>query len=123
MAELNEIAPPWIEYPGYGPSDMFWRQGYGDSFMRYQWDPFYESLPEPEQDAYLKRWNVPEDWYTLRFDRKIQANITQINEEYHKTHPVVFSRSTPESDTRTTLGPGKYIHRLLKFFGFGTYER
>lgn len=123
MAERNEIAPPWVEYPGVEAGSMFWREGLGESFLFDVWYPYYNSLTEPEQDAYLKRWNVPEDWYVLRFDREFQAELHQIDKEYHRTHSVVPSRSTPKSDLRTVIGQGKYIHRLIKFLGLGNYEQ
>ncbi len=67
-AERVEIPPPWIEYPGYGPGDMFWRQT-GEPFFLLVWKPYYESLSEAEKQAYLARWNVPEEWRSYYFDK------------------------------------------------------
>ena len=68
-AEGKEIPPPWVEYPGYGPGDTFWRQT-GEPFLSLVWQPYYESLGEAEKEAYLKQWNVPQDWQDFYFDKR-----------------------------------------------------
>jgi hypothetical protein len=32
------------------------------------WEPYYHSLSEEEKAAYLKRWQVPEEWWRFYFD-------------------------------------------------------
>jgi hypothetical protein len=66
--EKKEITPPWVQYPGYGPGDTFWRQT-GEVFMAVVWEPYYESLSEEEQQAYLERWKVPQEWQNFYFDK------------------------------------------------------
>jgi hypothetical protein len=63
----DEIKPPWVAFPGYGPGDTFWRQT-GESYMATLWEPYYEGLSEEDKGAYLKRWEVPEEWWRFHFD-------------------------------------------------------
>lgn len=57
----EEIEPPWIAYPGYPPGDFFWRDA-GEPWVHYVWKPYWDSLTREEQEAYLQRWNAPEEW-------------------------------------------------------------
>ncbi|MEO8870951.1 MAG: hypothetical protein ABI357_08970 [Granulicella sp.] len=63
----GEVRPPWVAYPEYGPGDGFWRQS-GEPFLTLVWEPYYESLSEEEKAGYLKRWQVPEEWWQFHFD-------------------------------------------------------
>jgi len=63
----KEIIPPWVEYPGFPPGDGFWRQS-GQLWLNYVWEPYWQSLDVQEQEAYLHRWNVPEEWRKFYFD-------------------------------------------------------
>lgn len=79
-AEPKEIQPPWVEYPGYGPGDPFWRQT-GEPFFTLVWRPFYDSLNEAEQTAYLIRWNVPEQWQKFYFDQEWREWLESTDED------------------------------------------
>ncbi|MGI4829809.1 MAG: hypothetical protein ACRYFU_16685, partial [Janthinobacterium lividum] len=113
MAERKEIKPPWVEYPGIGPADGIWRQGVGESFLSDAWEPYYKSLSEPEQEAYLQRWNVPDEWKSFYFDKEWQAFLESADED-----PVPI----PPSDTESIgigYGPNKYLHLLKQFLHIG----
>jgi len=79
-AEREEIPPPWVEYPAYGPGDTFWRQT-GEPFMALVWEPYYTSLSEAEQEAYLVRWKVPEEWQDFYFDKKFREWLESTDED------------------------------------------
>lgn len=76
----TEIRPPWAEYPGYTPADTFWRQA-GEPWLKTVWQPYFDSLNESEQAAYLKRWNVPEVWRRFYFDRDFQEWLESVDED------------------------------------------
>jgi hypothetical protein len=76
----GEIKPPWVAYPEYGPGDTFWRQT-GEPFMALVWEPYYESLSQEEKDAYLKRWQVPEEWWKFYFDPAWRAFLESTDED------------------------------------------
>jgi hypothetical protein len=76
----EEVQPPWVAYPGYGPGDTFWRQT-GEAFMALVWEPYYEALSEEEKDAYLKRWQVPQEWWNFYFDPAWRAFMESADEE------------------------------------------
>lgn len=67
---MNEIKPPWIEYPGYPPGDGFWRQS-GEAWFAYVWEPFWNKLTDQEQRDYLNRLNAPVEWRSF-YSREFQ---------------------------------------------------
>lgn len=80
MDKSNEIAPPWIEYPGHPPGDIFWRQS-GEIWFHDVWRPYYDSLSSEEQKNYLARWNAPSDWQKYYFNLDFQKWLESIDDE------------------------------------------
>ena len=76
----NEVPPPWVKYPGYGPGDGFWRQS-GEGWLKDVWQPYFESLNEEQQRVYLMRWSVPQDWRSFYFDREFQAWLNTVDDD------------------------------------------
>ncbi|MDP3533157.1 MAG: hypothetical protein Q8S31_07725 [Alphaproteobacteria bacterium] len=67
--------PPWIEYPGFLPSDIFWRQE-GEVWALGVWLPFWVSLNDIERQAYLKEWDAPLKWqefYNPAFQKELSS--------------------------------------------------
>jgi uncharacterized protein (DUF1499 family) len=56
----NDTAP-WVEFPGYHPADIFWRQR-GEAWIWYVWYPMWNSLNSKQQQEYLDRWDAPPSW-------------------------------------------------------------
>jgi hypothetical protein len=76
----EEVKPPWIKYPGYSPGDSFWRQT-GEAWLSLIWRPYWDSLGSEEQDAYLKRWKVPQEWSLYYFNRNFVKWLEEIDDE------------------------------------------
>lgn len=79
-AETGEIPPPWVEYPGYEPGHIFWRQT-GEPFFNLVWEPFYEALSETQKEDYRARWKVPEVWQDFYFDKKWRDWLESTDED------------------------------------------
>lgn len=56
-----EIQPPWLKYPKFSPSDIFWRQT-GESWALYVWLPFWTSLSSEQREQLLIRYEAPKEW-------------------------------------------------------------
>ncbi len=69
LGSEGDVTPPWVEYPGLPPYDYFWREA-GEPWRVYIWEPFYKALSSAEREAYLKRWQVPEDWQYYYFGKE-----------------------------------------------------
>ena len=55
------IQPPWVECPGLDPWQF--KQGHAHSWLLKTFLPFWRSLTVEEREAYLQKWKVPnEDW-------------------------------------------------------------
>ena len=68
MTASNEPCPPWVEFPGFDPTDGFWRQT-GEAWFLGVWQPFWSALPDAARAAYLARWPAaPPDWVTFYLD-------------------------------------------------------
>lgn len=65
----SEVAPPWVEHPGIGPGEFFWREA-GEPWKTQVWEPYYNRLSEEAQAEYLARWKVPQDWREGYFDKE-----------------------------------------------------
>lgn len=72
MSEREEVRPPWVVYPGIDVTSGFFRQGEGDTYMGWSFNPYFASLTEEEQQAYLKKWNVPDEWKLDRLSIKAE---------------------------------------------------
>lgn len=77
---MEEIEPPWIKHPEYLPGEVFWRQE-GQIWFDYVWRPYYNSLSKEEQEKYMQRWNVPEEWKKFYFDEEFQKWLESVDEE------------------------------------------
>ena len=77
---MDEIKPPWIEYPDYPPYDTFWRQS-GEIYLKYIWEPFWKKLSSEQQTEYLKKWPAPKKWQDFYFDEKFHAMLAQLDKE------------------------------------------
>ena len=66
-----ETSPPWVSYPGFSPSDKFWRQE-GEIWALEIWLPFWSSLNEAQRQDYLKKWDAPTEWQAF-YDPEVQA--------------------------------------------------
>ncbi len=78
-ARAGEVRPPWIEYPGFGPGDGFWRQS-GEYFFSEEWRPYYDSLSSEQQAEYLKYWEVPPLWRDYYFDPEWQEFLEHVDD-------------------------------------------
>lgn len=76
----DEIMPPWIVYPDFPPGDPFWNQS-GEAWFYYVWEPYWKSLSQEEQEAYLKRFSVPQEWQDFYFDPSYQEFLESIDED------------------------------------------
>jgi hypothetical protein len=76
----NEVPPPWSEYPGFPPGDMFWREA-GQPWLVYVWEPFWKSLTPERQQDYLRRWNVPDVWRMFYFDSAFREWLDSVDED------------------------------------------
>lgn len=65
----GEVRPPWVEYPGIGPGEFFWREA-GEPWKTQVWEPYYNGLDATAQAEYLERWKVPQDWREGYFDKE-----------------------------------------------------
>lgn len=77
---MEEINPPWVQFPGFEPGDFFWRDA-GQPWLVYVWRPYYDSLTPKEQEDYLRRWKVPKEWQDFYFDPEFQKWLEAIDEE------------------------------------------
>ena len=111
MPEQKEEEPPWVVYPEHELGEGFFKQGEGNTFMAYTWEPYWASLNEEQQEAYLKRWNVPDSWYRLRFDKEFQHIL--------KTYRDGLPPLPPSSSEGIGDGYGarKYLRMLKDFLG------
>jgi ubiquinone/menaquinone biosynthesis C-methylase UbiE len=57
----KEAKPPWVVFPGFGPSDGFWRQS-GEGWFYFVWRPYWDSLSDESQKKYLEKYEVPQEW-------------------------------------------------------------
>lgn len=80
MDQNGEVEPPWVEFPGHPPGDIFWRQE-GSIWFAYVWKPYWDSLKAEEQETYLKRWDVPADWQRYYFDPEFQAWLSTVDDD------------------------------------------
>ena len=78
-ARPGEVRPPWIEYPGFGPTDFFWRQS-GEAWRHYVWEPYYNALGPEEQAAYRTYWKVPQEWWDFYFDPEWCAFMDHVDD-------------------------------------------
>lgn len=58
----DEPLPPWIEYPGFSPYDIFWRMGAGESYLIRPFGPFMAALSKSERKQYFLRYDLGEEW-------------------------------------------------------------
>jgi len=81
MTKKNEeVLPPWVKFPGYHPFDFFWREA-GQAWLVYIWEPFWKKLSPEEQNDYLKRYDVPEEWQLFYFDPDFQSWLDHVDDE------------------------------------------
>jgi ribA/ribD-fused uncharacterized protein len=55
------VAPPWIEFPGVEPADLFWRVGRGEGHLAAV-SRFYQTLKGDEKSHYEALFPAPEGW-------------------------------------------------------------
>lgn len=58
-------------FAGYPPGDCFWRQS-GEIWFHQVWKPFWDSLSVSQQQEYLDRWKVPNEWKNFYFNDDFQ---------------------------------------------------
>lgn len=75
----NEITPPWIKFPGFPPGDFLWREA-GQPWLIYVWEPFWQKLSEAEQEAYLIKYEVPDEWKRYYFDKDFKAWLETVDD-------------------------------------------
>jgi hypothetical protein len=75
---MNEIKPPWIEYPEYPPYDTFWRQA-GEFYLKDMWEPYWKSLSDGQREEYLQKWHVPRKWKDFYFDTEWLDDLDDID--------------------------------------------
>ncbi len=65
--ELREKPPlpPWIKYPEYHPTSLFWRMGMGETYlMEYVW-VYFEYASAEEITKYKSKYPAPKDWKAI----------------------------------------------------------
>jgi hypothetical protein len=58
---VNQINPPWIEFPDIPWGSVGWRMGFGEAHW-IEWCRWYSELPELEREQYKHKWPEREDW-------------------------------------------------------------
>jgi hypothetical protein len=65
MSAIEQVRPPWVQYPDTEPWWGGWRQGTSEEWLQRTWLPFWRSLSDANREAYLQRWPPPtDDWRT-----------------------------------------------------------
>ena len=60
----EELEPPWISFPDSDPLTLWVSWRYGNHWLDTIWKPFWHSMDEDQQAAYLEKWQPPSDeWY------------------------------------------------------------
>lgn len=78
--KLDDVLPPWRQFPEHPPGDIFWRQS-GEIWFHYVWRPFWDSLNKNQQEHYLEHWLVPEIWKNYYFDPDFQKFLESCDED------------------------------------------
>lgn len=60
----NSVYPPWVQFPEVVSSDMFWRMGKGEDFIK-QFSIYYDALSEKEKIIYKLSNPAPQQWHTF----------------------------------------------------------
>lgn len=55
------ILPPWIAFPDVSPLDMFWRMGWGETYLE-SWTSWFILQPVDKQANYKAKFPEPEEW-------------------------------------------------------------
>jgi hypothetical protein len=76
----KEITPPWVMFPEVPPGDFFWREA-GEPWLTEVWEPYWRSLSAVNQEEYLVRWKVPDNWRTFYFDKKFRDWLESVDDE------------------------------------------
>lgn len=58
-SESEFILPPWLAFPKIDQNDMFWRMGFGESYLS-KWAKFYLKLEDTNK--YQSLFPVPLGW-------------------------------------------------------------
>lgn len=75
----EEVTPPWVTHPAYGPADFFWREA-GQPWFTLVWEPYWKSLTPQAVAAYLHRWQVPDAWRHYYFDTRFRDFLNAVDE-------------------------------------------
>lgn len=60
--ENPELIPPWNQYIGIGPYDLFWRMGKGEDALT-EFSKAYNAFSEKDKIIYQLTYPLPPDWY------------------------------------------------------------
>lgn len=69
---MSEPTPFWIVFPSLETLDAI-TQGPEEAYLDLEWLPFWSGLDDAAKDAYLERWNTPQEWRTeisRRYDQR-----------------------------------------------------
>mgnify|MGYP006128788359 FL=1 len=58
----NPPIPPWIKFPDYHPSEIFWRMGEGESYISDYVFTYFKYASKAEINAYKIKYPAPADW-------------------------------------------------------------
>ena len=58
----NPPIPPWIKFPDYHPSEIFWRMGEGESYISDYVFTYFKYASKAEINAYKIKYPEPADW-------------------------------------------------------------
>ena len=54
--------PPWIKFPNYHPSDIFWRMGDGESYISDYFSIYFQYASKAEINSYKIKYPEHSDW-------------------------------------------------------------
>ena len=71
---MSELPPPWIAFPDLTANDPP-TQGAEEAYIDLDWLPFWTSMDEAGQAAYLDRWQATAEWRDVIHERYGQEDF------------------------------------------------
>ena len=60
-SDSNLVIPPWMAFQNIDQHDMFWRMGFGETYL-YQWSKYYLHLNAEEKNNYIAKFPADVGW-------------------------------------------------------------
>ncbi|RZF79951.1 hypothetical protein EXT46_13450 [Pseudoalteromonas sp. CO325X] len=58
----NPPEPPWVKFPDFHPTDMFWRMGKGENYLVDYFGLYFKYAPKADLKAYKQKYPEHKDW-------------------------------------------------------------